>query len=369
MPEAAFAVRPDAPSPAAPGAVRAADGSPQGPIVGPYRLANRVFVAPMAGVTDRPFRQLCKRLGAGHAISEMAASNPRLWATIKSARRIDHAGEAAPKTVQIAGGDAATMAECARFNVERGAQIIDLNMGCPAKKVCNAQAGSALLADEDLVARILDAVVEAVTVPHGVPVTLKFRTGPHRGARNARTIAKLAERAGIAMLTLHGRTRADRFEGQAEYETIAAVKGDVRIPVVANGDIDTPERAAAVLASTKADAVMIGRAAQGRPWIFREVVHYLAHGTHRAPPTIGEVRTLLAAHLDDHYAFYGEDTGLRTARKHIGWYVSSLPGGCAFRADMNAIDDCARQRDAVDAYLAGLGPDRAALPSTARPDA
>ncbi len=365
MPEAAFAVRPDAPSPTASACAPAADG----PRIGPYRLANRVFVAPMAGVTDRPFRQLCKRLGAGHAISEMAASNPRLWATIKSARRIDHAGEAAPKTVQIAGGEPSLMAECARFNVERGAQIIDLNMGCPAKKVCNAQAGSALLADEDLVARILDAVVEAVTVPYGVPVTLKFRTGPHRGARNARTIAGIAERAGIALLTLHGRTRADRFEGSAEYETIAAVKADVRIPVVANGDIDTPERAAAVLAATGADAVMIGRAAQGRPWIFREMVHYLAYGVPLAPPSIGEVRALLASHLDDHYAFYGEGTGLRTARKHIGWYVGSLPDGEAFRARMNAIDDCTSQRDAVDAYLAGLGDDRDALPAAATPGA
>jgi tRNA-dihydrouridine synthase B len=328
-----------------------------GPQVGRYRLANRVFVAPMAGVTDRPFRKLCKQLGAGHAVSEMAASNPRLWATIKSARRIDHAGEAEPKTVQIAGGDAALLAECARFNVERGAQIIDINMGCPAKKVCNAAAGSALLADPGLVARILDAVVEAVTVPFGVPVTLKFRTGPHRGDRNALSIAAIAERAGVAMLTLHGRTRADQFDGVAEYETIAAVKAAARIPVVANGDIDTPERAAFVLASTGADAVMIGRAAQGRPWIFREVAHFLRHGTHRAPPTIGEARRLLAGHLEDHYAFYGDLTGLRTARKHIGWYVSALPGGDVFRARMNAIEDCDAQRLAVDAFLSGLGRD------------
>lgn len=353
---------------ATPAASVAAAGSTSsavtGPAVGPYRLKNPVFVAPMAGVTDRPFRTLCRRLGAGHAVSEMAASNPRLWATIKSARRIDHAGEAEPRTVQIAGGDAAMLAECARFNVDHGADIIDINMGCPAKKVCNAAAGSALLADEDLVARILDAVVEAVTVPSGVPVTLKFRTGPHRGARNALRIAAIAERAGVAMLTLHGRTRADRFDGQAEYETIAAVKASVRIPVVANGDIDTPERAADVLATTGADAVMIGRAAQGRPWIFREVVHYLEHGTHRAPPTIGEVRGLLASHLDDHYAFYGAWTGLRTARKHIGWYVAAVPGGERFRARMNAIDDCDAQRDAVDGFFAGLGSDHDALPST-----
>ena len=340
-------------------------GKTSGPHVGSYRLANRVFVAPMAGVTDRPFRRLCKQLGAGHAVSEMAASNPRLWATVKSARRIDHAGEPEPKTVQIAGGDPALLAECARFNVDRGAQIIDINMGCPAKKVCNAAAGSALLADEALVGRILDAVVAAVTVPSGVPVTLKFRTGPSRQARNALAIAAIAERAGVAMLTLHGRTRADGFSGDAEYDTIAAVKASVGIPVVANGDIDSPERAAAVLAATGADAVMIGRAAQGRPWIFREVAHYLEHGTHRAPPSIGEVRFLLASHLDEHYAFYGTLPGLRTARKHIGWYVEALPGGERFRARMNGIEDCDGQRAAVDRFLSGLGDDDAALPMVA----
>ncbi len=334
-------------------------------MVGTHRLPNRVFVAPMAGVTDLPYRKLCRALGAGHAVSEMAASNPRLWATVKSARRIDHAGEAAPRTVQIAGGDAAMLAECARFNVDRGAQIIDINMGCPAKKVCDAAAGSALLADEALVGRILDAVVAAVTVSCGVPVTLKFRTGPHRMARNALSIAAVAERAGVAMLTLHGRTRADGFAGQAEYDTIAAVKASVRIPVVANGDIDTPERAAHVLARTGADAVMIGRAAQGRPWIFREVAHYLRHGVHRAAPSIGEVRGLLAAHLEDHYAFYGAFTGLRTARKHIGWYVAALPDGDRFRSRMNAIEDCDAQRAAVDRYLADLGDDGDALPGEA----
>lgn len=339
------------------------DGSHAGPEVGPYRLANRVFVAPMAGVTDRPFRRLCKQLGAGHAVSEMAASNPRLWATVKSARRIDHAGEPEPKTVQIAGGDPAMLAECARFNVDRGAQIIDINMGCPAKKVCNAAAGSALLADEALVGRILDAVVAAVSVP----VTLKFRTGPHRLAKNALRIAAIAEGAGVAMLTLHGRTRADLFNGDAEYETIAAVKARVAIPVVANGDIDSPERAAQVLAATGADAVMIGRAAQGRPWIFREVAHYLEHGTHRAPPSIGEVRALLASHLDEHYAFYGTLTGLRTARKHIGWYVAALPGGEPFRARINTIDDCDAQRTAVDRFLMELGADDMALPIACEP--
>ena len=328
----------------------------------------------MAGVTDRPFRKLCKRLGAGHAVSEMAASNPRLWETVKSSRRTDHDGEPEPKTVQIAGGDAAMLAECARFNVERGAQIIDINMGCPAKKVCNAAAGSALLADEALVARILDAVIEAVAVPHGVPVTLKIRTGPGSGSpgegRNALAIARIAERAGIALLTIHGRTRADLFRGRAEYDTIASVKAEVAIPIVANGDIDTPEAAARVLATTRADAVMIGRAAQGRPWIFREVAHFLEHGTHRAPPSIGEVRALLALHLEDHYAFYGEFTGLRTARKHIGWYVEDLPRGEAFRARMNAIEDCVTQRAEVDRFLASLGRDDEALPSQmARPHA
>ena len=339
-------------------AARAAMIDGDGPTVGPWTFVNRVFAAPMAGVTDRPFRKLCKQLGAGHAVSEMAASNPRLWDTVKSARRTDHDGEAEPKTIQIAGGDAAMLAECARFNVDRGAQIIDINMGCPAKKVCNAAAGSALLADEDLVARILDTVVAAVDVP----VTLKFRTGPHCGARNALAIAAIAERAGVAMLTLHGRTRADAFNGHAEYDTIAAVKAAVRIPVVANGDIDTPERAAQVLAMTGADALMIGRAAQGRPWIFREVAYYLRHGTHRAAPSIGEVRALLASHLEDHYAFYGALTGLRTARKHIGWYVAALPGGEVFRERMNTIDDCDTQRAAVDRFLVGLGSDIDALP-------
>ncbi len=331
--------------------------------IGPHSLANRVVVAPMAGVTDRPFRKLCKRLGAGHAVSEMAASNPRLWETVKSARRTDHDGEPEPKAVQIAGADPAMLAECARFNVARGAQIVDINMGCPAKKVCNAAAGSALLADEALVARILDAVVAAVDVP----VTLKIRTGPTRATRNAVAIARIAEAAGVALLTVHGRTRADLFDGNAEHATTAAVKAAVRIPVVANGDIATPEDAAAVLAATGADAVMIGRAAQGRPWIFREVAHYLATGTHRAPPTVGEVRALLATHLDEHYAFYGTFTGVRTARKHIGWYVAGLPGGEAFRGRMNAIVDCDAQRLAVDRFLAALGDDTAALPMAAEP--
>ena len=277
----------------------------------------------MAGVTDRPFRQLCKELGAGYAVSEMAASNPRLWQTEKTSRRINHDGEMAPRAVQIAGADPGMLADCARFNVERGAQVIDINMGCPVKKVCNSWCGSALLQNEKLVAQILDAVVASVDVP----VTLKFRTGWDRQHKNALQIARLAQSAGIAMLTLHGRTRADGYSGDAEYETIAAVKAAVSIPVVANGDIDTPEKARYVLSVTGADAIMIGRAAQGRPWIFREIVHFLQTGTHLAAPQVTEVATLMDAHLRAHYAFYGDYLGVRTARKHIGWYVRDLIGG------------------------------------------
>lgn len=315
--------------------------------IGPYLLANNVFVAPMAGVTDRPFRQLCKQLGAGYAVSEMAASDPRLWASEKTARRTDHNGEMAPKAVQIAGADPAMLAECARFNVARGAQIIDINMGCPVKKVCNSWCGSALLQDEKLVGAILDAVVRAVDVP----VTLKFRTGWDRQNRNALAIARIAEHSGIAMLTLHGRTRADGYGGAAEYATIAAVKAAVSIPVVANGDITTPEKAKFVLDATGADAVMIGRAAQGWPWIFREVVHFLRTGQHLPPPLIEEVRTLMAAHLQAHYAFYGGIKGVRTARKHIGWYVRDLVGGEAFRQRMNCLESGAEQLAAVDAFF------------------
>jgi tRNA-dihydrouridine synthase B len=301
----------------------------------------------MAGVTDRPFRQLCKQLGAGYAVSEMAASNPRLWATEKSSRRTDHAGEMEPKAVQIAGADPQDLAECARFNVERGAQIIDINMGCPVKKVCNSWCGSALLQDEDLVARILDAVVGAVDVP----VTLKFRTGWNRDNKNALRIARIAEQAGIRMLTLHGRTRADGYSGDAEYDTIAAVKAAVSIPLVANGDISTPEKARDVLAYTGADAVMIGRAAQGRPWICREVDHFLRTGAHLPAPMVEEVRALMHEHLQAHYAFYGEFLGVRTARKHIGWYVRELPGGEAFRRGMNLLESTAEQLAAVDGFF------------------
>jgi tRNA-dihydrouridine synthase B len=318
--------------------------------IGPWTLPNNVLVAPMAGVTDRPFRQLCKRLGAGYAVSEMAASNPRLWDSVKTSRRLNHEGEIAPVAVQIAGADPDMMAEAAVFNAGKGARIIDINMGCPVKKVCNVASGSALLRHEDLVGRILDAVVRACT-PLGVPVTLKTRTGWDRENRNALRIARLAQDAGIAALTLHGRTRADLYTGQAEYDTIRAVKAAVRIPVVANGDIDSPERARAVLDYTGADAVMIGRAAQGRPWIFREIDHYLRTGAKLAPPTYGEMRELLLEHLDDHYRFYGEHTGVRTARKHIGWYVAGLAGADVFCAEMNRIDDTAAQAGAVAAWF------------------
>jgi tRNA-dihydrouridine synthase B len=315
--------------------------------IGPYILSNNVFAAPMAGVTDRPFRQLCKRLGAGYAVSEMAASNPRLWATEKSTRRIDHAGEMEPKAVQIAGADPQELADCARFNVGRGAQIIDINMGCPVKKVCNSWSGSALLQDEGLVERILQAVVGAVDVP----VTLKFRTGWDRANKNALTIARIAQQAGIAMLTLHGRTRADGYAGEAEYDTIAAVKAAVAIPVVANGDITSPQKARFVLDHTGADAVMIGRAAQGRPWIFREIDHFLRTGEMLPEPTVAEVRSLMAEHLRAHYAFYGEFLGVRTARKHIGWYVRELAGGEAFRRQMNLLESTGQQLIAVDNFF------------------
>jgi tRNA-dihydrouridine synthase B len=315
--------------------------------IGPYLLRNNVFVAPMAGVTDRPFRQLCKQLGAGYAVSEMAASNPRLWATEKSSRRTDHAGEMEPKAVQIAGADPQDLADCARVNLERGAPINANNNGCPVKNVCYSWCGSALLQHEDLVAKILDAVVGAVDVP----VTLKFRTGWDRQNKNALRIASLAEQSGIQMLTLHGRTRADGYAGEAEYDTIAAVKAEVAIPVVANGDITTPEKARDVLAFTGADAVMIGRAAQGRPWICREIDHFLQTGAHLPAPLVEEVRGLMHEHLEAHYAFYGEFLGVRTARKHIGWYVRELDGGEQFRRRMNLLESTAEQLAAVDQFF------------------
>jgi tRNA-dihydrouridine synthase B len=322
------------------------------PSIGPHVLRNNLFVAPMAGVTDRPFRQLCKRLGAGYAVSEMVASNAQLWKSAKTMRRADHTGEVEPIAVQIAGADPAMMAEAARYNVDNGAQIIDINMGCPAKKVCNVAAGSALLQNEPLVVRIVEAVVAAVgSGPDAVPVTLKIRTGWDRANKNAVHIARLAEQAGIAMLTVHGRTRADLYHGFAEYETIAAVKQAVRIPVVANGDIDSPAKARAVLAATGADALMIGRAAQGRPWLFREIEHFLAHGEMLPPPRIDEIRHVMNEHLEDHYAFYGEFTGVRTARKHIGWYTRGLSGANAFRHRMNTLDSTREQLAAVNQFF------------------
>ena len=315
--------------------------------IGPFTLPNNVFVAPMAGVTDRPFRTLCRDLGAGYAVSEMAASDPRLRDSVKTQRRTDHAGEAEPRAVQIAGADPAMMAQAARFNVERGAQIIDINMGCPARKVCNVQAGSALMADEPLALSIVAAVVAAVDVP----VTVKMRTGPDPARRNAVALARRLEQLGIAMLTVHGRTRACAYRGAAEYDTIAAVKQALAIPVVANGDIDSPERARAVLLATGADAVMIGRAAQGRPWLFREIAHFLATGQHLPGPTSAEIRARLMGHLHDHYAFYGEYTGVRTARKHVGWYLSRMPGWLARRDTFNTLSEPHAQLALLDDFF------------------
>ena len=321
--------------------------------IGPHALENRLFVAPMAGVTDRPFRMLCRSLGAGYAVSEMVTSRKDLWTSLKTSRRADHTGEPGPIAVQIAGTDAAMMAEATHYNIDRGAQIIDINMGCPAKKVCNKWAGSALMRDEPLALEIVSAVVDAAA-PHGVPVTLKMRTGWSADHRNAVKLARDFESAGVQMLTVHGRTREQGYKGDAEYDTIAAVKAAVRVPVVANGDITTPEKARDVLAATGADAVMIGRAAQGRPWIFREIAHFLETGMHLAPPLVAEVRGLLLDHLPAHYALYGEYSGVRTARKHIGWYVNALPGGEAFRGEMNGIEDCAKQLRAVADYFDAL---------------
>ena len=314
--------------------------------IGPIDIANRFFVAPMAGVTDRPFRQLCKRLGAGYAVSEMVTSRRDLWTSLKTSRRADHTGETEPIAVQIAGTEPLMMAEAAAYNIDRGAQIIDINMGCPAKKVCNVWAGSALMRDEPLALRIIEAVVTACEA-RGVPATLKMRTGWHAEHRNALSIARAAESLGIAMLTVHGRTREQGYGGRAEHQTVAAIKAAVRIPVVANGDIDSPEAARDVLRATGCDAVMIGRAAQGRPWIFQEIAHFLDTGTHRPAPRTQQVKAWLLEHLLDHYGLYGEWTGVRTARKHIGWAVRALPGGEAFRAHMNTLESCEDQLAAV----------------------
>ena len=336
--------------------------------LGTFTLPNRLFVAPMAGVTDRPFRMLCRQLGAGHAVSEMVTSQRHLWASLKTSRRADHTGEPGPIAVQIAGVDPQEMADAARYNIDRGAQIIDINMGCPAKKVCNTWAGSALMQNEPLALKIVEAVV-AACAPLNVPVTLKMRTGWCAAQKNAPVLARAAESAGIAMLTVHGRTREQGYGGEAEYETIAAIKAVLKIPVVANGDITSPEKAREVLQATGADALMIGRAAQGRPWIFREIAHFLATGTHLAAPATHEVRGWLLAHLQDHYGLYGEDVGVRTARKHIGWAVKALPGGEAFRAVMNTLDNADAQLRAVASFFEQLAALHPQLPAANEPRA
>lgn len=334
--------------------------------IGPVALANRLFVAPMAGVTDRPFRQLCKRLGAGYAVSEMVTSKRELWRSLKTSRRANHDGESAPIAVQIAGTEPIMMAEAAAYNIDRGAQVIDINMGCPAKKVCNVWAGSALMRNEALALRIVEAVVTACA-PHGVPVTLKMRTGWCETERNAVALARAAEACGVAMLTVHGRTREQGYKGLAEYDTVTAVKAAVRVPVVANGDIDGPRKAAQVLAATGCDALMIGRAAQGRPWIFREIDHHLRTGGLLAPPRTLEVKAWLHEHLLDHYSLYGEDVGVRTARKHIGWAVRGLPGGERFRAAMNTLERCEDQLRALDDHLDELALTHPLWPEAAAP--
>jgi tRNA-dihydrouridine synthase B len=315
--------------------------------IGPHVLRNNLFVAPMAGVTDRAFRQLCKRFGAGMAVSEMVASNSLLWGSEKTRRRANHEGEADPISVQIAGADPQMMAEAARYNVGEGAQIIDINMGCPAKKVCNVMAGSALLKDELLVARILEAVVRAVETP----VTLKIRTGWDQNHKNALRVAHVAAESGIQLLSIHGRTRACGYTGHAEYDTIAEVKRATYLPVVANGDITTPQQAKYVLDCTKADGIMIGRAAQGRPWIFREIEYYLKTGVHMLPPLVTEIHQVLIAHLYDLYAFYGVDTGVKIARKHISWYTKGLAGSASFRHAMNQLPGIVEQLAAVNRFF------------------
>ena len=313
-----------------------------------YTLRNNLFVAPMAGVTDRPFRQLCKKLGAGLAVSEMVTSNSLLYGSAKTRRRANHDGEVEPISVQIAGADPRMMGEAAKYNVDEGAQIIDINMGCPAKKVCNVMAGSALMKDEALVAQILTAVVNAVP---NTPVTLKFRTGWNREHRNAPNIARIAEDCGVRAIAIHGRTRADQYMGEAEYDTIALVKTLVNIPVIANGDITTPQKAKFVLDHTKADGLMIGRAAQGKPWLFREIAHYLKTGTLMTSPSTAEIHAILRGHLADLYEFYGEDTGAKIARKHISWYTKGIVGAAKFRHAMNQLTTMDAQLAATDEFF------------------
>lgn len=318
--------------------------------IGSYQLKNNLIVAPMAGVTDRPFRMLCKRLGAGMAVSEMVASNSLLYGSEKTKRRANHEGEVDPISVQIVGADPKMLAQAARYNVDQGAQIIDINMGCPAKKICNVMAGSALMQNEKLVAEILETVVGAVKVP----VTLKIRTGWDKTNRNAANIARIAESSGIQALAIHGRTRACAYTGDAEYDTIRSVKASVKIPVIANGDITTPEKAKYVLEHTGADAVMIGRAAQGRPWLFREISHFLNTGTHLISPSVTEIQEILIGHVHELYQFYGEYTGMRVARKHISWYTKGLPGSAHFRHQMNQLESIPEQLQAVNVFFEGL---------------
>ncbi|SFI99377.1 tRNA dihydrouridine synthase DusB [Nitrosomonas sp. Nm34] len=316
--------------------------------IGPYALKNKLIVAPMAGVTDRPFRQLCKHMGAGMAVSEMVSSNSLLWGSEKTRRRASHEGEVAPVSVQIAGADPKMMAEAARYNVDQGAQIIDINMGCPAKKICNVMAGSALLQNESLIGKILDAITHAVDIP----VTLKIRTGWDTQHKNAVTVARIAENAGIQALAIHGRTRACAYRGEAEYDTIAAVKASTKtIPIIANGDITTPEKAKQVMEYTGADAVMIGRAAQGRPWIFREIDYYFKTGNYLPTPEVAEIHQVLISHLHDLYKFYGEYSGVRIARKHISWYTKGLIGSAAFRHTMNQLQTIDEQLAATNTFF------------------
>ena len=331
--------------------------------IGPHILRNNLFVAPMAGVTYRPFRNLCRRHGAGLAVSEMVTSRRELWQSDKTRRRLDHAGEAEPIAVQIAGAEPQQMAEAARFNVDRGAQIVDINMGCPAKKVCNTAAGSALLRDESLVGRIVEAVVKAVDVP----VTLKYRTGWDPQHRNAVRIARIAERAGVQLLALHGRTRACGFSGTAEYETIREVKRATQLPVIANGDIGTPEEARRVLDYTGADGVMIGRAAQGRPWLFREIEIFLATGEKPPAPRVDEVHEMLVHHLHELYALHGRDSGVRIARKHIHWTTKGLSGWSEFRQEINGLESCEAQLAAVDRFFRRLAQERDLRPEEELP--
>jgi len=318
--------------------------------IGNHKLKNKLIVAPMAGVTDRPFRQLCKKMGAGMAVSEMVSSNSLLWGSQKTQRRANHEGEVSPISVQIAGADPEMLATAAKYNVDQGAQIIDINMGCPAKKICNVMAGSALLKDEKLVEKILYSVVNAVNVP----VTLKIRTGWDQQNKNALIVAKIAENSGIQALAIHGRTRACAYRGNAEYNTIASVKATVKIPVIANGDITTPEKARHVLEYTHADAIMIGRAAQGRPWIFREIEHYLNTGKHLPPPEVREIHTVLIDHLHDLYHFYGEYSGVRIARKHIAWYTKGLAGSAGFRHKMNQLQTSEEQLTETNLFFLQL---------------